>query len=42
VFRNVDKLAINNGIFDENLQKTHSTDPNNPIPDHTVAICPMG
>jgi hypothetical protein len=38
VFRNVDKSAINNGIFAEHLRKTHSTDPHDPIPHHTVVI----
>jgi hypothetical protein len=38
VYRNVDKSAINNGIFAEHIRKTHSTNPTAPIPMHTLVI----
>jgi len=38
VYRNVDKSAINNGIFAEHLKKTHSTNPRDRMPLHTIII----
>ena len=38
VYRNVDKCAINNGIFAEHIRNTHSTDQRKPMPNHTLII----
>ena len=38
VYRNQNRLAINNGIFAEHIKTTHSTDPNKPPPLHTLII----
>jgi hypothetical protein len=38
VYRNMDKCAINNGVFAEHIKKTHSTDPHKSMPWHTLII----
>jgi hypothetical protein len=38
VYRNVDKSAINNGVFAEHLRNTHSTNPLHPLPFHTLIV----
>jgi hypothetical protein len=38
VFKNVNRCAINNGVFYEHLTKTHSKDPNVPPPLHTLIV----
>jgi hypothetical protein len=38
VYRNVDKSAINNGVFAEHIKKTNSTNPLNPPPFHTLIV----
>jgi hypothetical protein len=37
-YQNVNKLAINNGVFAEHIKKTHSTNPLEPLPFHTLII----
>jgi hypothetical protein len=37
-YQNVDKSAINNGVFAEHIKKTHSTNPLEPLPFHTLII----
>jgi hypothetical protein len=38
VYKNLDRVAINNGIFAEHIKRTHSTDRSVRIPDHTLII----
>jgi hypothetical protein len=38
VYRNLDRAAINNGIFAEHIKDTHSTDKSVPPPAHTLMI----
>ena len=38
VYRNVDRAAINNGIFAEHIRQTHSSDKSVRPPDHTLII----
>ena len=38
VYRNVDRVAINNGIFAEHVKSTHSIDKTVPPPAHTLII----
>jgi hypothetical protein len=38
VYQNVDKSAINNGVFAKHLKKTHSTNPCDQMPLHTIII----
>ena len=38
VYRNLDRAAINNGIFAEHIKHTHSSDKSNPPPSHTLII----
>ena len=39
VYRNIDQVAINNGIFVEHIKRTHSTDRTVLPPDHSLIIC---
>ena len=38
VYRNLDRVAINNGIFAEHIKRTHSTDKSAPVPCHTLIV----
>ena len=38
VYRNLDRVAINNGIFAEHIKRTHSTDKSAPVPRHTLIV----
>jgi hypothetical protein len=35
---NIDRMAINDGIFARHLEKTHSQNPSVPPPEHTICI----
>jgi hypothetical protein len=38
VYRNIDRVAINNGIFAEHIKRMHSINKTVPPPDHTLLI----